>query len=187
MGKTRSLPPVVIDTALPTMNSLSLVLRLFWLTALVTSANAGLVISEVMARGGHDFADDDGDHPDWLEIFNNGSEDIALGKYALTDDEEDLLKWKLPARTLPAGTFVTVFASGKDRRPEEGALHANFELDGDGEYLAVVQISDQRPVSAFAPYFPSVGKGESFGFFQGSHTRESKWQTLAPCRRHGKR
>ena len=121
-----------------------------------------------MARGGHDFADEDGDHPDWLEIFNNGSEAVALGKYALTDDEENLLKWKLPARALPAGAFVTVFASGKNRRPGEGTLHANFKLDGDGEYLAVVQISDQSPISAFAPYYPSVGKGESFGYaFEG--------------------
>lgn len=146
------------------MNSLSLVSRLFCLTALVTSASAELVISEVMARGGHDFADEDGDHPDWLEIFNNGSEAVALGDYALTDDEEDLLKWKLPARSLPAGSFVTVFASGKDRGPEEGVLHANFKLDGDGEYLAVVRISDQSPVSAFDPYFPTVGRGESFGY-----------------------
>ena len=62
------------------------------LCSLFPSVNAELVISEVMARGGHGFADEDGDHPDWIELFNNSSKSISLGDFALTDDKETPLK-----------------------------------------------------------------------------------------------
>ena len=133
------------------------------LCSLFPATNAELVISEVMARGGNEFADEDGAHPDWIELFNNTSESLDLGNYALTDDEQDLLKWKFPNRPLGPRSYAIVFASGKDRRPEKGNLHANFKLDGSGEYLAAVRIREKKVVSAFDPHFPAAGKGESFG------------------------
>ena len=134
------------------------------LAALVTSASAELVISEVMARGGHDLEDEDGDRTDWIELFNSGSEAVSLQAFALTDDPDDMLKWKLPERSLEAGAFLTIHASGKDRRGAKGNLHTDFKLDGDGEYLALVRIEDKSIIHSFDPYFPIVGKGESFGF-----------------------
>ena len=134
------------------------------LCSLFPSVNAELVISEVMARGGHGFADEDGDHPDWIELFNNSSKSISLGDFALTDDKETPLKWRFPKRYLESGSYAIVFASGKDRRPDKENLHANFKLDGSGEYLAIISIADKKAVSAFDPYFPTVSDGESFGF-----------------------
>ncbi|MCH2064957.1 MAG: CotH kinase family protein [Roseibacillus sp.] len=133
------------------------------LCSLFPSANAELVISEVMARGGNEFPDEDGAHPDWIELFNNTSESLDLGNYALTDDQQDLLKWRFPKRSLEPRSYAIVFASGKDRHPEKGNLHANFKLDGSGEYLAAVRVRDKKVVSAFDPHFPAAGKGESFG------------------------
>ena len=130
---------------------------------LFSSAEAELVISEVMARGNKVFADEDGNHPDWIELFNTSTKSVKLADFALTDDPNDPLKWRLPERALESGSYTIVFASGKDRRPKQGNLHANFKLDGSGEYLAAIRIADKNPVSAFDPHFPSAGKGESFG------------------------
>ena len=133
------------------------------LCSLFSSVNAELVISEVMARGNQEFADEDGDYPDWIELFNKGTKSINLADFTLSDDEKDPLKWRFPERSLESGSYTIVFASGKDRRPDQGNLHASFKLDGSGEYLAAVRMVDKKAVSAFDPHFPSVRNGESFG------------------------
>ena len=134
------------------------------LGALFSSASAEVIISELMARGGHELLDEDEERQDWIELHNSGSKAVALQEFALTDDTEDLLKWKLPERELKPGGFLTIFASGKDRSQSEAPLHANFKLNGDGEYLALVQIEGKKVVSDFDPYFPSTGRGESIGY-----------------------
>src|SRR5205807_9458249 len=50
----------------------------------------------------------------------------------------DLRKWRLPASNLPAGGYLVVFASGKDRQTPGAPLHTNFKLDAAGGYLALV-------------------------------------------------
>ena len=133
------------------------------LCSLFPSVKAQLVISEVMARGNQGFADEDNDHPDWIELRNKSTRSINLADFALTDNENDPLKWRFPERALESGSYTIVFASGKDRRPNQGNLHANFKLKGSGEYLAVVSLADKKAVSAFDPHFPSTSNGKSFG------------------------
>ena len=86
-------------------------------------------------------------YPDWIEIHNNGVGPANLAGWTLTDDPEDLGKWALPAVVIPPGGYQVVFASGirEEDHPENwpyrdqaGYYHANFRLDGAGEYLALV-------------------------------------------------
>ncbi|HEX8312442.1 MAG TPA: lamin tail domain-containing protein, partial [Chthoniobacteraceae bacterium] len=96
-----------------------------------------LVINEIMAAGQSILADEDGAFPDFVEIANVGPEAVNLAGWHLTDSAEKPLKWTFPARTIPAGGYAVVFASGRDRAPEVGALHASFSLKSGGEYLAL--------------------------------------------------
>lgn len=98
-----------------------------------------LVITEFMAVNGGVARDEDGDSPDWVEIFNAGPGAVDLGGYSLTDDALDLSKWVFPSVVLGAGEFLVVWASDKNRRDAEGELHANFKLSGGGEYLGLVE------------------------------------------------
>lgn len=86
-------------------------------------------------------------YPDWIEIQNRGTTTVNLGGWHLTDDPCDLTKWTMPAIQLASGAFFVVYASGiqEEDHPENwpykdssGVYHANFTLDGDGEYLALV-------------------------------------------------
>ena len=113
----------------------------------------GLVIGEFMASNETTLADEDGDFEDWIEIHNPTGAAIDLTGWSLTDDPGDLSKWLLPARTLPAGDYLLVFASGKDRRDPGGELHANFQLDADGEYLALVEPGGTTVATEFSPAF----------------------------------
>ena len=95
----------------------------------------GVRVHEFVAVNANSLLDEDRDSSDWIELYNGSDTDIDLAGWYLTDDASALSKWPFPAVTLPAGRYLVVFASGKDRRRPESELHTNFKLDGDGECL----------------------------------------------------
>ncbi len=127
------------------------------------------VISEFLAVNRSGLEDEDGDRSDWIEVLNPGPEAIDLDGWHLTDDPFLLPKWRFPARRLAGGEFLIVFASGKNRAPAEGELHANFRLSGRGEYVAIVTpggvVAHEYP-PPFAEQFTDV----SYGIAQSATT-----------------
>lgn len=124
-------------------------------------------ITELMAANDLVLADEDGDFPDWIEIHNPASTVVSLAGYFLTDDAQNLRKWRFPNVTIQAGGFLVVFASNKDRDGVPGELHTNFELSADGEFLALVAPDGETAVSVFAPAFPPLLENESYGIGPG--------------------
>lgn len=96
-------------------------------------------ISEVSAANGTLLTDEDGDTSDWIEIYNPSGTTAILNGYYLTDDPGDLRKWRIPDMILPAGEFLIVFASDKNRAVAGAELHSNFSLRSSGEYLALTK------------------------------------------------
>jgi hypothetical protein len=127
------------------------------------SAPSPLVISEFLASNASVLDDEGGDSEDWLELWNTSGTAINLEGWHLTDDPGRLTRWRFPAVTIAPGEFLVVFASGKDRRVPGAPLHANFQLDADGEYLALVQPDGETVVAEFAPVFPQQSTDVSFG------------------------
>ena len=62
-----------------------------------SSASARLYITEFMADNQATVEDEDGDSPDWIEIFNSGTEAVNLEGYFLTDAADTLTMWRFPA------------------------------------------------------------------------------------------
>src|SRR5688572_4290965 len=112
------------------------------------------VVSEIMASNARTLADDDGDFSDWIEIYNPSPAPLSLNGYFLTDDSALLTKWQFPDITISANGRLLVFASGKDRTNTAARLHTNFELDADGEFLALVG-PNTNIVSGFIPSYPA--------------------------------
>lgn len=110
------------------------------------------VISEFMADNAGHTPDDDGQYMDWIEIYNPGPASVDLAGWALTDDAALPQKWVFPSRTVNAGEFVVVFASGKNRTGAQ--LHTNFSLNDAGEYLALVKPDGTTKTSEWNPYPP---------------------------------
>lgn len=131
-------------------------------TLAVWSASAQVQISEFAATGGA-IADQDGDTPDWIEIYNAGSDSVNLAGWHLTDSPIDLTRWTFPATHLLPGGFCFVFASGKNRAVAGAELHTNFQLDQAGEYLALVKPDGQSIAHQFAPAYPPQIDGISYG------------------------
>ncbi len=91
-----------------------------------------LVINEFMADNEQTESDEDDDFDDWIELYNNSSYPINLASLYLSDDSDNLLKWKLPNKTLASGAYLIIWA---DEDTAETDQHANFSLDAEGEEL----------------------------------------------------
>lgn len=124
-------------------------------------ANEPLVISEFMAANTSTLADRLRSYPDWIELYNPTDQDVDLFDWSLTDDADELGKWKFPQRTLAARETLVVFASGRDRATQS-EIHTNFNLSADGEYLALVR-PDGSIAHEFAPEYAAQRRDVSFG------------------------
>ena len=96
-----------------------------------------LYISEFCASNQTGVKDANGEHHDWVELYNAGSESVSLKGYALTDDPADLKKWIFPDATIAAGQTMVVFLTGVDANVD-GELHASFRLAAEGESLVLL-------------------------------------------------
>ena len=61
------------------------------------------------------FEDEDGDSPDWFELYNGKSTAIDLTGWSITDDILEPAKWVFPPSELAAGAYLRVWASDKDK------------------------------------------------------------------------
>ncbi|MES2572689.1 MAG: lamin tail domain-containing protein, partial [Verrucomicrobiota bacterium] len=102
-------------------------------------ARGEVVISELMAAGQSVIADEDAEYPDWIELHNSGGAPVDLTGWHLSDNHDKPLKWTFPAVSLPPDGYLVIFASGKNRVPTTGNLHASFSLNAGGEELSLAQ------------------------------------------------
>ncbi len=95
-----------------------------------------LFINEI-APGGTSHTDETGSFEDWVEIYNGGTETVNLGGLFLSDTYNNATKWQISQPYfLAPGDFVVLFT---DKDPEEGGLHADFNLEASGEELILSQ------------------------------------------------
>ncbi len=85
--------------------------------------NAQLAINEGSNRNYSTIQDEDGDYPDWIELYNACATTIDLFDYSLTDNAANPTKWVFPHVNILPGAYIAVFCSGKDRAPVSGFIN----------------------------------------------------------------
>ena len=99
-------------------NSYCIGLFVFFVAALSQyRVNGQLVINEGSNRNFSILADEDNEHPDWIELWNSGTTPIQLSHYSLTDNIAIPKKWEFPAVTIEPNAYLKIFCSSKDRKP----------------------------------------------------------------------
>lgn len=98
-----------------------------------------LYINEFMASNDAAYAGPQGDFPDWIEIYNPGTEDINLAGYYMYDTLDFTQAFQIPATypdsvTVPAGGFIVFYAN---KGEETSVLNLNFKLSGSGEQIGL--------------------------------------------------
>ena len=106
-------------------------------------------INEVVSSNSSIFYDEDGDTPDWIEIYNTSNNSINLEGYGLSDDLTEKFKWRFPSVSINANDFLLVLASDKDKD--------NIIISWDGE----------------------ITQGDTWRYFPGTSEPPSDWNTIA--------
>jgi hypothetical protein len=96
------------------------IILIFFSSALATSQH--IVINEIMTSNATTISDEDGDFPDWIELYNSGEEPVDLTGWGLSDDTINPFRWVFPQVIIQPQEFLLVWASGKDRRPDPTAM-----------------------------------------------------------------
>ncbi len=106
-----------------------------------------LKINEFLASNDSANTDPFGEHDDWIEIYNAGTESVDIGGMYITDDLTTPDKWQIPATqpdstTIQPGCFLILWADGD---PEQGVLHIDPKLGAGGEQIGLF-LSDAATV-----------------------------------------
>ena len=136
------------------------------------SVPTDLFINEFMAKNDDAVAGPEGDYPDWIELYNNGTEAVNLSGMYLTDDLADL-KWQFPSgTTIESDSFLVVWA---DNTLYSGSLHANFGLNATGEELGLFAEDEETLIDSIK--FGAQDADASFGRFPDG---SPSWNQLTP-------
>jgi hypothetical protein len=92
-----------------------LVVILFLFIGSFQLAFTQVVINEGCNRNYISATDEDGDKPDWIELYNAGNSLVDLTGYYLSDNLLQPLQWSLAGLSLAPNEFKLVYCSGKDR------------------------------------------------------------------------
>ena len=113
-----------------------------------------VIINEVSSSNST-FDDEDGDSPDWIELYNNSDSTVDLTGWSISDDSLLPAKWVFPATSMAPNSYLRIWASDKDRA-------------GSGTYKTLVTKGD-----AFRYIIPSSNPSNSW-INQGFN--DSSWQ-----------
>ncbi|HAN76502.1 MAG TPA: hypothetical protein DCQ31_01380, partial [Bacteroidales bacterium] len=81
-----------------------------------------IVINEGSNSNYTQIADEKDDFPDWIELYNSGSDKVLAGYY-LSDSKSDLKKWAFPSVTIYKNNWLLIYASGTVVKPENNINH----------------------------------------------------------------
>ncbi len=127
----------------------------------------GIYINEFMARNVTSIKDEFGEFDDWIEIRNGNNYPVDLGGIFITDSLGQPTKHRIPmsapdSTIIPAGGFLVLWA---DDQKEQGVLHLDFSLSGEGEQIGLVQADGKQFIDTLT--YAAFNADQAFGLLDG--------------------
>ena len=120
-----------------------------------------LFVNEILAVNNSINMDEMGQYEDWVEIYNDDDSVVDVAGMYLTDNPGQPKQWQIPAgTTISAKGFLLIWC---DNDPNDGPLHANFKLTGDGEGVGLYQDDANGNVLIDYASYPPVRADVSYG------------------------
>jgi len=94
-----------------------------------------LYVNEIMASNVNSCTDENGEHDDWIELYNPGPGPVSLEGFAITDDPADHTKKVFGAGLEVPGDGVLLLWADDGTGPGEG--HLPFKLKAKGESVSL--------------------------------------------------
>lgn len=136
-------------------------LLLGMLTGILSAASSDVRINEIMASNKSGIRDEDGEASDWIEVHNEGDTPVDLNGWHLSDKITSLPDWTFPTLSLPAKSYLVVWASGKNRTNNATSLHTSFKISKSGGFLGLT-LPDGVTLASSITYpeqYPDVSYG----------------------------
>ena len=110
------------------------------------SANAQLVINELMQSNVECIMDDIHEFPDsWVELYNSGPTTVNLKDYKISNKNKEGKAWTLPDKTVAAKGYAIIYCDKEGK-----GLHTDFRLES-GKGCTVYLFSNNEVVNSL-PY-----------------------------------
>ena len=131
------------------MKGKKIIISALLLTAGTCSANAQLIINELMQSNVECYMDDINEFPDsWVELYNSGNEAVNLKDYKISNKNKEKKAWQLPDKTIASKGHVIIYCDKEGK--EDNRLHADFRLES-GKGCVVYLFKDKEVVDSL-PY-----------------------------------
>ena len=138
-----------------------------------------VVINEIVASNSL-IADEYGQYDDYLEIYNNGTSEVNIAGWYISDTPANPTLYQIPSTnaqltTIPAKGRLVIRA---DDEPAQGELHASFKLSKDGETVTLSRLNFLAELTVMdAVTFPYMEQNMSYSRIpDGSDT----WRIVPP-------
>jgi hypothetical protein len=105
-----------------------------------------VLITEVSAENRDVVLDDDLAPSDWIELYNRSARPVPLAGWRLAESGRPHRGWVFPAITIPARSYLVVWASGKDRVGSAAGRRVNT--------LITNEVNLRHEVNDFHPPLP---------------------------------
>lgn len=122
--------------------------------------SADVVINEIMPLNNGVAFDQDGENDDWVEFYNNSNSSVDISGYYLSDEAQNLTKWKIPNGTSIAGNDYLIVWLDNDTL--QTGLHANFQMTSEGE---TIYLSDANGTLQSSVQVPLMEHSTTYGRF----------------------
>ena len=146
-----------------------------WILPIASSnITENIFINEFLAMNTTVNVDEFSEYDDWLELYNSSSDTINLHNHYLSDDPDNLTKWKFPDNDVLVAPddYLVVWC---DNDESQGILHTNFKISGSGEFIALTNPDGQTIIDTL--FFSAQIEDISFGRFPDG---SSQWFSMSP-------
>lgn len=120
-----------------------------------------LRINEVMLINTENYVNNFGQRSAWIEIMNTTYSSVDLENCYLTDDLNNLRKYRIksgdPLSKLSSRQFVILFADGHSER---GVMHLNFALDSTNRFVALISSNGKTIIDSVT--VPPLGPNQVY-------------------------
>ena len=101
-----------------------------------------LRINEAQAENTTGIQDRFGEREPWIELFNHGPSAVSLNGVYLADNYTNLTQWAFPVTaSLPANSFLVVFADNQPGQANAVEFHTNFRLSAGTGRIALSRVA----------------------------------------------
>lgn len=101
------------------------------------ASDSPVIVNEIVSSNRTVLEDENGQYYDYIELYNRSGGSVDLSGWYLSDDAENLRKWRFPEVSIEPGEYLVVYASKLDRSEDPAHLHTSFALSSEGESVVL--------------------------------------------------